>query len=145
MHSSFVGMSIVMAGLSVPRQIAKRIHAIQVKQAKAVRRLHYLFVTFWVSSSFSYRQIKGCKVSWTVRACRLYSPVLPSSHSLFISQALGVIRLIKMFGYERKIETQIHEKRDTELGFMRQKYHWNVINANYKCVSWLHPRSDPTT
>lgn len=46
--------------------------------------------------------------------------------------ALGVIRLIKMFGYESKVREQVGEKRDKELSLTMKKYYWNIINSVYK-------------
>ncbi|KAG8912149.1 hypothetical protein FRC00_005159 [Tulasnella sp. 408] len=47
-----------------------------------------------------------------------------------VTDTLGVIRMIKLFGWERKIEAQINEKRDTELKFMRKKQMFELLNNN---------------
>lgn len=47
-----------------------------------------------------------------------------------VTDTLGVIRMIKLFGWERKIEAQINEKRDAELKFMRKRQMFELLNNN---------------
>ncbi|KAG9028739.1 hypothetical protein FS837_003797, partial [Tulasnella sp. UAMH 9824] len=50
-----------------------------------------------------------------------------------VTETLGVIRMVKLFGWERKIEAQINEKRDAELKFIRKKQMVQLLsnNVNY--------------
>ncbi|KAG8914833.1 hypothetical protein FRC00_010528 [Tulasnella sp. 408] len=47
-----------------------------------------------------------------------------------VTETLGVIRMVKLFGWERKIEAQIYEKRDAELKFIRKKQVFQLLNNN---------------
>lgn len=58
----------------------------------------------------------------------LYSLTLAT----FVVPAIGVIRLIKMFGYERNASEQIYEKREKELDGYKRKIMLNLVNGIYK-------------
>ncbi|KAG8972657.1 hypothetical protein FRC05_009668 [Tulasnella sp. 425] len=47
-----------------------------------------------------------------------------------VTDTLGVIRMIKLFGWERKVEAQINEKREGELKFLRKKQMYGLLNNN---------------
>lgn len=57
-------------------------------------------------------------------------------HSLSVDPArlsvLNVIRMIKMFGWEKKIESQVGRKRDEELHFMQKKRLWALAIDDLK-------------
>ncbi|KAG8949510.1 hypothetical protein FRC00_008086, partial [Tulasnella sp. 408] len=46
------------------------------------------------------------------------------------TETLGVIRMVKLFGWERKVEAQISEKREAELGFLRKKQMLQLLNIS---------------
>ncbi|KAF8309909.1 P-loop containing nucleoside triphosphate hydrolase protein [Clavulina sp. PMI_390] len=46
-----------------------------------------------------------------------------------VAETLGVIRLVKMFGYESKMEEQISEKRQVEIDLVRRRFQMSVING----------------
>lgn len=43
--------------------------------------------------------------------------------------------MIKMFGWESKIERQVDEKREEELAFVRKKRLWDLVNGTIKPVT----------
>lgn len=45
---------------------------------------------------------------------------------------MNVIRMIKMFGWEDKVEKQVNAKRQEELAFVVRKRLYNLINGNLK-------------
>lgn len=47
---------------------------------------------------------------------------------------MNVIRMVKLFGWEKKVEAQVDEKRETELRYVWRKTIYNLINNNIKCV-----------
>ncbi|KAG9043232.1 hypothetical protein FS837_009847, partial [Tulasnella sp. UAMH 9824] len=47
-----------------------------------------------------------------------------------VTETLGVIRMVKLFGWERKIEAHINEKRDAELKFIRKKQVLQLLSNN---------------
>ncbi|KAG8914835.1 hypothetical protein FRC00_010530 [Tulasnella sp. 408] len=47
-----------------------------------------------------------------------------------VTEMLGVIRMVKLFGWERKIEAQINERRHAELGFIRKKQVLQLLSNN---------------
>ncbi|KAG8995370.1 hypothetical protein FRB90_000200, partial [Tulasnella sp. 427] len=47
-----------------------------------------------------------------------------------VTDTLGVIRMIKLFGWERKIEAQVNEKREAELKYLRKKQMFGLLNNN---------------
>lgn len=53
------------------------------------------------------------------------------SHEHFLS-AIGVIRLIKMFGYEGNSSEKIAEKREKELDNFKRKIMLNIVTGIYK-------------
>lgn len=46
-----------------------------------------------------------------------------------------VLRMIKLFGWQVKVEEQIDDKREQELAAIMQKKLYGLINANVKCDS----------
>lgn len=49
-----------------------------------------------------------------------------------IFSVLSVVRMIKMFGWEDRVNQQIEEKRETELAALRKRQFVSVINGNLK-------------
>ncbi|KAG8985598.1 hypothetical protein FRB90_004594, partial [Tulasnella sp. 427] len=47
-----------------------------------------------------------------------------------VTDTLGVIRMIKLFGWERKIEAQVNERREAELKYLRKKQMFGLLNNN---------------
>lgn len=60
----------------------------------------------------------------------------PTSDSLCFS-AMNVIRMIKLFGWEPRVEQQLAEKREDELYYQWRYRLMGVINACLKCVHSL--------
>ena len=57
--------------------------------------------------------------------------------TIFIS-AMGIVRMIKLFGWEPKIATRITEKREQELQYIKLRQILTLINGNIK---WVLPAS----
>ncbi|KAJ3747371.1 multidrug resistance-associated ABC transporter [Lentinula detonsa] len=47
-----------------------------------------------------------------------------------VTEALSVIRMVKLFGWETRLRAQIAEKRDDELSFARKSKLFDVLNAH---------------
>lgn len=56
--------------------------------------------------------------------------------SLLVFIAISVIRMIKLFGWEDRVNKQIDEKRNEELKYMKRRTLWNT--GNY-CVKFVWP------
>ncbi|KAG9012453.1 hypothetical protein FRB94_006069 [Tulasnella sp. JGI-2019a] len=52
-----------------------------------------------------------------------------------ITETISVIRMIKLFGWENKVNKQIEEKRDEELKYIKRRQLWNV--GNFSITSLL--------
>ena len=49
-----------------------------------------------------------------------------------------MLRMVKLFGWEKKMDKNIAEKRDTELGWVWKRQVLDLINGNLKCVIFWH-------
>jgi len=47
---------------------------------------------------------------------------------------MGILRMIKLFGWEPKIAARLAEKREHELQYIKLRQILNLINGNIKCV-----------
>lgn len=59
--------------------------------------------------------------------------------------AMNVLRMIKLFGWEPKINERVAEKRDDELRWIRRRQLLNLLNGNMKFVRtiiWSSPGVD---
>lgn len=45
---------------------------------------------------------------------------------------MNVLRMIKLFGWEAKMNTRIEEKRETEIKWIRKQQILNLLNNNLK-------------
>lgn len=45
---------------------------------------------------------------------------------------MGVVRMLKMFGWEAKMGKQLREKRDDELGWIKKRFYLSLLNNNVK-------------
>lgn len=50
---------------------------------------------------------------------------------------MNVLRMIKLFGWEKKMSEKIAEKREEELGWLKKRQILGVCGANIKCVSYI--------
>lgn len=48
--------------------------------------------------------------------------------------AMNVLRMIKLFGWERKMTEKVAEKREEELRWLWKRQILDLINGNLKCV-----------
>ena len=74
-----------------------------------------------------------------MRVCKRPLRVCPyhpkPTHVLMISEsqtAMNVLRMVKLFGWEAKMNTRIEEKRATEIKWIRKQQILNLINNNLK-------------
>ena len=47
---------------------------------------------------------------------------------------MGILRMIKLFGWEPKIAARLAEKREHELKYIKLRQILNLMNGNIKCV-----------
>ncbi|KAI0052513.1 P-loop containing nucleoside triphosphate hydrolase protein [Auriscalpium vulgare] len=51
-----------------------------------------------------------------------------------VTETMGVLRMVKLFGWEPKIDEKLAEKRDVELKFIRKRQLLNLVNGNLNNV-----------
>jgi len=51
---------------------------------------------------------------------------------------MGILRMIKLFGWEPKIAARLAEKREHELQYIKIRQILNLLNGNIK---WVYPSS----
>lgn len=49
---------------------------------------------------------------------------------MYLPSAINVLRMVKLFGWEDRVMSQIKEKRDTELKVLRKKRLWEFADIN---------------
>lgn len=54
--------------------------------------------------------------------------------------AMNVIRMIKLFGWEKKVIGQVEEKREEELVYYKKRQFLGLVNMNIKYVQVLSKR-----
>jgi ABC-type multidrug transport system fused ATPase/permease subunit len=47
-----------------------------------------------------------------------------------VTEAMRVIRMVKLFGWEKRLESQISSKRDAELSFVKKSKLYSLLNAH---------------
>ena len=95
----------------VPGYIAKKVRDVQVQRMKMV--LSYLMFPFFVTDIFF-------KLKTDARVQDVTEGMLHAFHSdadgrTCIFTAVNVLRMIKLFGWERRVSERIQEKRNGEL------------------------------
>jgi len=50
---------------------------------------------------------------------------------------MGLLRMIKLFGWETKINERLRDKREEELVWIKKGRLLNLLNMNLKCVEKL--------
>jgi hypothetical protein len=53
-------------------------------------------------------------------------------HTLTYLTAMGILRMIKLFGWEPKIAARLVEKREQELQYIKIRQFLNLMNGNIK-------------
>jgi hypothetical protein len=66
------------------------------------------------------------------RSLRVRISFTDSYLALIVDAALGVVRMIKLFGWERKMGEQIAERRDDELGAILKRKILELVWHNIK-------------
>ncbi|KAI0052512.1 hypothetical protein FA95DRAFT_1675194 [Auriscalpium vulgare] len=51
-----------------------------------------------------------------------------------VTETMGVLRMIKLFGWEPKIDDKVAEKRDVELKFIKKRQLLNLVNGNLNYI-----------
>ena len=72
--------------------------------------------------------------SVTESKLRVRSPTWKILIRFTFTTVLSVIRMVKLFGWENKVNEQIAEKRDSELSFLKKRRLLELLNNNIK---WL--------
>ena len=52
---------------------------------------------------------------------------------------MNVIRMVKLFGWESKMNAKLAEKREEELSWIWKRQLLDLLNGNVKCVPLLLP------
>ena len=101
----------------VPGYISKKVRDVQVQRMKMV--LSYLMFLFFMVDIFIQIQ-DGCPSARCYRRYVAYNHGLPLRCGWlgFIFTAVNVLRMIKLFGWERRVSERIQEKRNDELGWL---------------------------
>ena len=101
----------------LPGYIAKMVRDVQVQRMKVVLSYLKCLLFFMADNFFSIQD--GCP------SARCYRRYVASNHDLplrcrwsFIITAVNVLRMIKLFGWERRVSERIQEKRNDELGWL---------------------------
>lgn len=63
-------------------------------------------------------------------------------HALMLSLAMNVIRMIKLFGWEPRVASQLSKKRDEELQLVKRNKVLNLVNTLMKYISLFLRISD---
>jgi len=92
MDSAFVGLAVILIMFPVPGLIAKLVQDVQKSRLKRT----------------------DARVQ-TVTESKQYSYHTEESHLHICNLALNVLRMVKLFGWEQKMEGRIAEKREEEL------------------------------
>ena len=118
--SAFVGLATMVVLFPVPGYIAKKIRDVQVQKMKMVwlyPKCLLLFLTW-----HSFRIQDGCPSARCYRRYNAYNHwhglPLRCRWPCFIFAVVNVLRMIKLFGWERKVSDRIGEKRNTELNWL---------------------------
>jgi hypothetical protein len=48
--------------------------------------------------------------------------------------AMGILRMVKLFGWEKRMEVRIGDKRDEELSLLRKRQLFVIVNDTFKYV-----------
>jgi len=110
----------------IPGYIAKMIQSVQITRMKVV-------CAFTLNQDHTYliyvRPMRVCNLLQRVSIFVVNSSAFPSNST---STAMNVLRMIKLFGWENKMNAKISEKRDEELVWLRKRLILDLINNNLK-------------
>lgn len=110
LHSAFVGLVVMLILFPFPGYIGKRIQSVQVAR---IRQTDARIQTVTESKQ----------------------PQVISKHPAYRMKAVGIIRMIKLFGWERKMSERLAERREEELYWLRKENLLEIINSTIKYVS----------
>ena len=68
----------------------------------------------------------------SLRVGDILSPCRTHTLTAFFLLVLHVLRMIKLFGWERKMEERVYEKRQEELVWIKKRQFIEVLNAIVK-------------
>ncbi|KAF8309572.1 P-loop containing nucleoside triphosphate hydrolase protein [Clavulina sp. PMI_390] len=75
------------------------------------------------------------KIAQRIHAVQVLQSKATDARVQTVTETLGVIRLIKMFGYESKIQAEISEKRKAEVDLVKRRYYIRTVNEVYNQLS----------
>ncbi|KAF8311050.1 ATP-binding cassette transporter [Clavulina sp. PMI_390] len=76
------------------------------------------------------------KITARIHAIQILQSKATDARVQYVTETLSAVRLIKMFGYEAKMEERISEKRHAEIKLVKRRYNMGLVNAIY---NWLLP------
>jgi len=123
--SAIIGVSLSAATLPLPGYMAKIMNKIQVERMKKVTDQISLMYLIDIAHP---RQTLEYKLLQKVRK----STAETSSYVPKFLLVMSVIRMMKLFGWETKVNNLITEKRDAELALIKKRKLVNLINVNLK-------------
>ena len=112
--SAFVGLATMVILFPVPGYIAKKVRDVQVQRMKMVLSC-LMFLFFLTDILFKFKM--DARVQ-DVTEGLFYATVIFHSWLNLIFTAVNVLRMIKLFGWERRVSERIQDKRNIELGWL---------------------------
>lgn len=108
-RSAFVGLATILLLFPIPGYVAKRIQEVQVVRLKAT----------------------DARVQTVTESRFRLSIYLTYT---YLVEAMNVLRMIKLFGWEKKMNEKVAEKRDKELVWIWKRQILDLINGNLKYI-----------
>ena len=134
-RSAFVGLGVMMLFFPIPGYISKLIQTAQISRMKKVNLFDQLLLNV-ISFHSSTRPTLG------------FRPLQKVSHKndndwyprlTWRNSAMNVIRMVKLFGWEPRMQNQIAEKREEELSLIRRRQLLDILNGSVKYeLNWFY-------
>lgn len=61
--------------------------------------------------------------------------MLPQGSQTYCVIVMGVLRMIKLFGWETKVKSQVYERRDAELAVVWRREMLEFVSLVVRCVA----------
>ena len=130
LNSALVGLAVMIILLPVPKTLAGLIGGAQKEKMRAVniRTLRGCAVHSLIL--FTSRPMLAC--SWSPKVMLLTFPSEGDLRTHPPCAVLNVIRMIKLFGWDKRVEEDIKVKREEELKWVWKRTLYGFINMNIK-------------
>ena len=126
--SAFVGLAIIVILLPAPGKMSSLIHDAEVERMKRVS-LRPLFLGVHLNA---HPQTDARVQTITEGKREIGRNRVQVMLNCMV--AMHVVRMIKFFAWEKRIENQLVEKRNDELTWIKRSKLLTVVNDNIKCV-----------